>query len=727
MVKNNGDVRLGIPRTLFYFVYFPLWERFFTELGVTVVKSAETSKPILDAGVEYTVTDACVPIKLMHGHVAQLVGQGVDYLFVPRIVSTNGRSVYCPKFLGLPDMLRSSVPELPPLIDVRYDARKGRGEAMRCALLAAAALGVDCDRTHVEAAFKTAYDEHKRYEKLLESGLAPEQAMQALRHPNSDLGAEPLRCTRDGCELNIVVVGYPYLLYDKFINRNLITKLGEMGARVLTSDMLSEQALMPQRTRIPKDLFWTFSEKVVCAAYHYLDRPSVVDGMIHLTAFSCGPDSVVGKLLETRAAECDNTPFMSLMIDEHTGEAGVLTRLEAFVDMIRRREKVAKPERTPPPAERPRRLFTKRVRKVTFPFMGTLPAVFDELLSELGNEVIMPARPNRSTLTLGTAHAPEFACLPLKILLGTYLEAIERGADTIVTSGGIGPCRAGLYTMVQDVVLKQLGVDVDIITLEPPRIDIRDFVHKIDVLNAKHVPLVQLARLVWRAWKKITVLDELERLTSHVRAHQASPGITAPVWRKVQSLVNSARTLSELASARSESRSLLEAVPKKPGYTALRVGIVGEIYVLIEPSSNLELEEMLGEMGVETTRSIYMTGWAHESNLLGRPDERKAHSAEVAAKPYLAEMIGGHGQESVGHAVEFARAGFDGVIQLSPFTCIPEIVAKSALDRVSMDFGLPVLSISFDEQTGKAGLLTRVEAFVDLLQRRRTALVGRTD
>lgn len=165
---------------------------------------------------------------------------------------------------------------------------------------------------------------------------------------------------------------------------------------------------------------------------------------------------------------------------------------------------------------------------------------------------------------------------------------------------------------------------------------------------------------------------------------------------------------------------MLSAVSVRPGYVPLRVGIVGEIYVLVEPSSNFELEEMLGHMGVETVRSIYMSGWTKESNLLGRPDHRKAPNAERAAAPYLAEMIGGHGQESVGHALNFIEDGFDGIIQLAPFTCIPEIVAKSVLERAAHDRGFPLLSLSLDEQTGQAGLETRLEAFVELLQRKRS-------
>ncbi|HEY3374095.1 MAG TPA: hypothetical protein VGK02_03415 [Candidatus Aquicultor sp.] len=368
------------------------------------------------------------------------------------------------------------------------------------------------------------------------------------------------------------------------------------------------------------------------------------------------------------------------------------------------------------------RSFKRRKRTVTFPYMGQSHAVFKELLINLGNDVVVPPRPNRFTLSLGAEHSPEFACLPLKIITGSYLEAIEKGADTIVSTGGVGPCRAGLYCEIHQFILNELHLDVDLIVLEPPRVDLRDFIGKIEALNANGFSKWHVAKLVWYAWKKIIALDHIERISHRVRAREAVLGSTTKAFKKATAIINQVKTLSDLEEAEQRAEQVLTDVPLKPGFEPLRVGIVGEIYVLLEPSANLEIEETLGEMGVETERSIYLAGWTKESKLFKKPGRKNQERLEQVALSYLGEMIGGHGQDSVAHAIQYAERGFDGVIQLSPFTCIPEIVAKSVLERVSRDFSIPVLSISLDEQTGKAGFVTRLEAFADLLARRHTAL-----
>ena len=159
----------------------------------------------------------------------------------------------------------------------------------------------------------------------------------------------------------------------------------------------------------------------------------------------------------------------------------------------------------------------------------------------------------------------------------------------------------------------------------------------------------------------------------------------------------------------------MEEVPKDSNSQPLRIGLVGEIYTLLEPFANLRIEELLGDRGVEVECSAYISDWIIEHLVLNTLRLPAGLAVKKAAAPYLNCFVGGHGRETVGDTVRYARRGFDGVIHVLPFTCTPEIVAQSILPVVSRREGIPFLSVSLDEQSGEAGLITRLEAFLDLL------------
>lgn len=357
----SSQVKVGIPQALFFYTYYPAWRTFFEELGVSVVTSGATTKGTLDAGVQEAVTDACAPIKLYHGHVAELRGK-VDYLFVPRLVSTNGKLIYCPKFLGLPDMIRHSMADLPKLIDVRIDTRKGKHEWWRVY------REIGRNFTHstwkIYRAYRKAMETDRQFDGMLKAKTTAPDALKALygeelaggkvQPPKSTLevaaAAEPASSgalatntgSGAGTRLTIGILGYPYAIYDPYLSANLLNKLEALGVTPVAPDMIPDEVLERQAGKFPKELFWTYSDRAVKAAYHFLENGrGQIDGLIHLTAFACGPDFIVNKLVELECKKLKVLPFMSLMYDEQTGEAGVLTRLEAFVDMVRRRKEAA--------------------------------------------------------------------------------------------------------------------------------------------------------------------------------------------------------------------------------------------------------------------------------------------------------------------------------------------------------------------------------------------------
>ncbi len=317
--------KIGIPRALSYYAYYPFWKTFFESLGHETVTSPLTTKHVLDNGIKEAVTDACVPIKLFHGHVCDLKEKS-DFLFVPRFVSVcrERKVTFCPKFLGLPDMIKTSISGLPPLLDVRIDLKKGWAELFKVCVCLGKRL--DNNLMEISRALNRGIKAQKRYEKLLLREFTPVEAIAMLE------GNKEFVQNRD-TRLKFALLGFPYTVYDKFINVDIINKLKKMGVKIFTTEMVPPKILLSQAKKVPKNLFWYFSNQVLRAALYYIDHVKV-DGIIHITAFGCGPDAMVDKMIELEAKHRGPVPFMSITIDEHTGEAGLITRLEAFVDML---------------------------------------------------------------------------------------------------------------------------------------------------------------------------------------------------------------------------------------------------------------------------------------------------------------------------------------------------------------------------------------------------------
>ncbi len=352
--------------------------------------------------------------------------------------------------------------------------------------------------------------------------------------------------------------------------------------------------------------------------------------------------------------------------------------------------------------------------KIVYPHMGTLTMVAAQLIEEMGQEPVIPDRPTRQTLALGARYSPEFACIPFKICLGTYLEGLARGADTIVSGGGYGPCRAGFYGELHLRILNDLGYDPELIFFWPPLKKPADFIRKLGLLKGPS-SWFDLFGIIRRAWSKLAALDELEQLAQDIRPRELYRGDTSRAFNRGAACLDSARSLSEISEARKAALQELDRVALDEEADPLLVGIVGEIYVQLEPFANLYVEETLGEMGARVRRSIYLTNYTKHDVLSTRGDLR----SKKLARPYLPQLIGGHGQNSVGDVIRYARQGYDGVVQLAPFTCIPEIVAKSLVPHLSREYDIPVLTLFIDEQTGRTGAETRLEAFVDLMLQRR--------
>ncbi|WP_406676246.1 acyl-CoA dehydratase activase-related protein [Neomoorella carbonis] len=318
---KNKKWRLGVPRALFYYYYGPWWETFFETLGAEVIVSPPTCREIMDLGVSLAVAEACLPVKVYYGHAAWLAPR-VDTLFVPRLISVEKKSFICPKLMGLPDMLRAALKPGPPIIDTTVNLARRPEEGLAAAVQGmAGALGVKGYR--VDLATAAAEARYRTWTCKLQgdtTGLAARNTGQVGER-------------RDA--LPVGIIGHGYLLYDRYLGMDIPGKVASLGGQVILPENLAPLQVETACRQLPKRLYWTLGRKILGAALHLMEQENVA-GLIHLTAFGCGPDSLVGDLAE-RYARRRGKPFLLLTLDEHTGEAGLNTRLEAFMDMLYRR------------------------------------------------------------------------------------------------------------------------------------------------------------------------------------------------------------------------------------------------------------------------------------------------------------------------------------------------------------------------------------------------------
>lgn len=355
--------------------------------------------------------------------------------------------------------------------------------------------------------------------------------------------------------------------------------------------------------------------------------------------------------------------------------------------------------------------------RLTFPHMGTMWLPVQALLEGLGHEVVVPPPITERTVALGQRGAPETVCLPLKLNLGNYIEAFELGADTVLMGGGVGPCRFGYYAEIERHVLEDMGHHFDMMVLEPPKGQLALAWKRFKPLLTK-VGWPEVVQAVRTAWEKARLVDEVEQLALVLRARETVRGSATRAREQALVAVKEAAGIQGVRNARAKVRAIMSGVPQDPQRKPLRVAMVGEIYTVLEPFASRNVERLLGDMGVEVVRTIYLSDWLRDQFFsLLRFDTQKR--ARLLGRPYLPYFVGGHGLESVAHAVYHANNGCDGAVHILPFTCMPEIVAQTILPTVSRDTRMPIMTLVVDEHSAEAGIVTRLEAFVDMLKRRR--------
>ncbi len=294
-------MKIGIPKGLMYYKYHVFAETFFSELGAEIIISPNTNKEILDRGVAACVDDACLPIKVFHGHVDWLCGR-CDSILAPRFMTITKGKYICPMFCGLPEMIGSSLNKIPRIIS---EPIYSLDESSLFIWAVNSAKMLTKSRRRLRNAFEAAISTQIKSASGYNQKSFPDTA---------------------------ALIGHSYIVNDSFVNMGLVKKLNSLKLGVVTPDYVSVADIAEQTKSLFKEPFWYFAEQYYGAAMHLI-KSGRISGIVYVSAFSCGVDSVVIELIRS---SIDDFPFLILKIDEHTGEAALNTRIEAFADMLKR-------------------------------------------------------------------------------------------------------------------------------------------------------------------------------------------------------------------------------------------------------------------------------------------------------------------------------------------------------------------------------------------------------
>lgn len=344
---------------MYYFDYYPFWLGFFTALGHQVISSPPTHRNLLESGLKCASDDTCLPIKLLAGHLRSF--KTVDAVFLPRLVSMEEKTYLCPKILGLPESLLDAMPTGIPLLSVTINWRKGKKEVLK-ALEELGNEKLGSNKRDIRRAFCEAQEWQKTYESWRRAGMSFSQSIELLEkrllpatrpgvglplvkfkknNAYSSILAQSLAHTESDALQSenkdfpaIALVGHSYLTYESYANLNLLQKL-QNKAKVHLIESVSPEEVDNNLYVLAKKIFWSHARRIFGAGHAYI-KDKTIDGIIYLSCFGCGTDSMIQDMLARKARQ-EHKPYMVLTLDEHSGEAGLVTRLEAFLDMLERR------------------------------------------------------------------------------------------------------------------------------------------------------------------------------------------------------------------------------------------------------------------------------------------------------------------------------------------------------------------------------------------------------
>ena len=725
---SRKSTSIGIPRALMVFYQqFPFWRTFFEQLGFTVVISKESDKSLVTKSIENITAETCLPVELMHGHVIDLMEKGVDYIFLPFIVNGKQKegnktmNCNCPWIQTYPFMikaaLRGKVDESKLLIPTLHFRFFEKALMVEMTEYFNEKFGIN--KTEIRQAVYKADEVQTSFEKRL-----------------IDYGKEVLDSIPKNCR-PVVLLGRPYNSADQHLNLGLVEKLINQNVMPIPLDMLD---LSPYNILANyRNMYWPNGQKLIAAAQ--LVAKSDKLHAVYISNFRCGPDSFIWHYV---TEELKGKPFLHLEIDEHSADAGMITRIEAFLDSLSGSEKNEKKEVTifrprPGPAS------PQKDRVMYFPYMNDGAYMIAAAARSCGIASEVLPKQTGEELALGRKYTSSKECFPMICTTGSFLKKLmEPGADPSKMSFFMpdhnGPCRFGQYNQFHRILFDRLGFqDAELIT---PSNDT-----SYEDVAGEHGQKFRI-----NAWKGFVVADYLHKIHRETRPYEINKGDSDRLYddslmRLEKCIENGAGNLHKtLVGIASDFMAIkVDKTRKKPV-----VSIIGEIFMRDNAACNGNISQRLEDLGVEVivapfsewiTYSTYRftrdSRWKNDkkgivkSKIQGLGQELIAasllrgikkftdHEKDVSlhdmlslCDKYVNQFYDGDPAVSIGTSVALAKRGISGIAAILPFTCMPGTVVASVSDTFRKDHNnIPFINIAYDGQDS-VSLDTRLQAFV---------------
>jgi predicted CoA-substrate-specific enzyme activase len=721
---HSDNPRLGLLRASLNFEFLPFWTTFLRELGYLPVLSGRTNSAQMQEYARGVPSEVCLPIKAAAAHAHSLLGYGeVDKIFVPILLecpsqAQDDQAHTCFYSQQLADMLRVELKSR--IITAQFVMRNGLLGLLEPVLMLAKALGRSMDD-------------------VLRAFTRARSAQAVYVNERKRLGWEALKTRFDRA---VVVIGRPYNTHDPYLNLSLARHLEQSGLPAIPWDLLPlDEVHLSERWRtVP----WHYAREQLRAVEFIRGDERLYPLMV--SNFGCGPDAFTVKHMEELLAD---RPRLLLEFDEHRGEAGLVTRLEAFNDEIeehvqKRNPRLSFPSSTPGPRAMPsgRRFF--------IPHFTEHAEIYASVLRASGYTAQVLPLPDEATVRVGEEHASGRECHPYAILAGELVRFLQTGSpepgDVFLLPNCATPCLIRQYGDAFRIMLERQNL---------PKIEIWD------AASAQLGLLIGVAGLL-RLYEGLLATDILLTLSTRLRPYEEQSGaidcVTASNLARLSQAIGRRTRSNKILS---EAAAQLWAVPRRDQLrTRPLVGVTGDLYTRINSLGNAGLFRRLESMGCEVWPSPFFANAIDLSATLSfsREAERgrfraaaveglaraltsairrrlvhdlPEHTARVAVEPPAEDLVRfaqryvGPGSNylillTVAKICDFLKRGASGVINAAAINCMVGTTAAAAIPAIRDEFSeAPVITLFYGATEGPSQRI-RLETFVHQVKRRST-------